>query len=144
MTTTDNHLFWARRQMDEARTPIGVRVVVEKLLATFSEGVVGQTQGEEIIAIFNKLAAGHALTPPPFEEGGKWVDARPGNIVIRDVMRVKADAYGGPAGIAHNGRVGVVVAVRHGDIHIKYTDDRQPKPLSVAHSPFVLEKHVPQ
>jgi hypothetical protein len=71
-----------------------------------------------------------------------WAQARPGNIVVGDTVRVRSDAYDSTVGVAHNGRVGVVTAIRYGNIFMRYTDVG-PTPLNLPrHKIQVLEKKV--
>ena len=59
-----------------------------------------------------------------------------------DVVRVKADGYPGTTGQAHNGRVGVVIAIRSGDIIVDITDELEPAIKGAHHLPEVLEKRI--
>lgn len=145
MSTSEDHLFWAKRQMEEANTPVGVRVAAEKILETFFETVVSVPQGEEVLAVVTRLARGHSLEPHPAEGDNniQWEEVRRGRIFVQDVVRVKHNAYGGYTGTIHNGRVGRVVALRNGEIFISYSDNREPSFDTIRHSPNSLEKMVP-
>lgn len=95
---------------------------------------------------FESLARGKAIPTPEQEDiRFQWVPVKPGQIKVRDYVRVKLDAYPGSAGIAHNGRSGPVVAIRSGDIQVRYEDRETTPPsgLPARHSPHVLEKRVP-
>lgn len=132
---------WARTQMTEARYPQEVQTAVERLLEVwYTQRHNNQTQ-ELTLEGFAKLAQGHALIPVT-EENETWVQLKPGNVVIRDVVRVRHDAYAGEVGQHHNGRRGRVVAIRHGDIIVRYEDGKQPPGDGVHHSPHALEKRV--
>jgi hypothetical protein len=135
---------WAGEQMTQAGIKEPIKRAVDDLLRQYWEHAFGKqlTKPEEalIIEIFSKLAQGHVLVKD--EPDAVWVQARPGGLVIRDRVRVRSDAYHGPAGVAHNGREGVIVAIRQGDIHVRYTDGRNPSPDFVRHSPHSLEKRI--
>ena len=69
-----------------------------------------------------------------------WIQAKPGMLVVRDYVRVKDDAYTGETGLMHNGKTGVITAIRYGDIHVLYEDSTGAS--TVRHSPHALEKKV--
>jgi hypothetical protein len=93
------------------------------------------------LGMFETLARGKALERPR-DADYAWAQARPGQLVVRDYVRVRSDGYRGPAGLTHNGRSGPIVAIRHGDIIVRY-DDGGPSPdMGVRHSPHVLEKRI--
>jgi hypothetical protein len=132
---------WARAQMTEANYPQEVKTAVERLLEVwYTQRHSGQTHDLTLDA-FNKLAQGHAIVVA--DSGDEtWVQLKPGNVVIRDQVRVKFDAYSGEVGTHHNNRRGRVVAIRHGDIIVRYDDGKQPPGDGVHHSPYALEKRV--
>ena len=76
--------------------------------------------------MFNALIRGAALQPAD-QTGYRWAEAEPGQLVVRDVVRVRLDAYPDETGAFHNGRTGPIVAIRSGDVHVMY-DDGGPKP----------------
>lgn len=131
---------WARAQMTEARIPQPVTTAVERLLEVwYTQNHTEQTR-DLTIGTFEQLARGFALVQTPGDE--LWIAAKPGGLVIRDRVRVKADAYAGDPGRMHNGRLGVIVGIRHGDIIVKYDDGKHPPFDGVHHSPHALEKRV--
>jgi hypothetical protein len=69
-----------------------------------------------------KLFLGHPIVETPLEDGRQWVEAVPGELSVRDRVRVKPDAYQGTVGTIHNGRVGRVVSMRNGSIRVVYDD----------------------
>lgn len=134
---------WAREQMKRLNVPKNHAALIERLLEVYWANPVSKELDpgttEDMFKVFTELAQHHVLVGEAPE--GTWVQAKPGALVIRDVVRVRADAYTGPAGIAHNGRVGQIVAIRSGDIHVKYDDEPDVSKI-VRHSPFALEKRV--
>jgi hypothetical protein len=70
------------------------------------------------------------------------VQVQPGFIKVSEVVRVKADAFDGELGALHNGRKGVVVGVRYGDVIIKSTDGKEPILEGAHYPPAKLEKLV--
>jgi hypothetical protein len=143
----DERLDWAEDQLKKAEVPEQYQALISRLLEHYwahpAVPSLNVADAEKTLGTFAQLAQGHVLVPE--EPEAVWVQAKPGSLVIRDTIRVKADAYSGDAGLAHNGRVGVVTAIRYGDIHIRYTDDKEPSfkdVPSVRHSPYALEKRV--
>jgi hypothetical protein len=72
-----------------------------------------------------------------------WVPVRPGDIRVAEKVRVRFDAFGGELGTIHNGRVGVVVGVRYGDVIIKTTDGKEPVLEGAHYPPDKMEKLIP-
>lgn len=135
--------IWARDRMREAKVQDRYYAVVERLLDVYwpfaMQNELDPKSAEEVLRIFTELAQGHALLPD-VEEEEFWVPAKPGNLTFRDTVRVRKDAYDGPAGVAHNGRRAAITAIRNGDVHVKYKDNRMPE-IS-RHLPYALEKLV--
>ena len=98
--------------------------------------------GKSILELFTTLAQGHVVVTENPDEEEIWIDVTPGQIVVTDEVRVKADAYDGELGPIHNGRRGKVIAVRYGDIIFRSTDDREPLLDGVHYSPYKMEKRV--
>lgn len=129
---------WVLQQFEAYRVKVGTGKAVLKLLETWQELNISETQAKEAAEIFAKVSLGHALVEENKNE--KWGPAQPGFIQVADEVRVMADAFDGELGRLHNGRRGKVVAVRHGDVIFNSTDDREPKLESVHYSPYKLEK----
>ena len=95
-----------------------------------------------MLDVFHELAQGHAIVK---DDDFTWVQARRGDIKVRDVVRVKADAYNiEDIAYLHNGRIGVVIAIRSGDIIVDITDEQEPELKGVHYAPENLEKRVSQ
>lgn len=131
---------WVKEQLQAARVRKPVGNATLKLLEVFEELELEQEHHEKTIEMFSKLAMGHAHVKENKKE--TWVDLRPGQITVGDVVRVKADAYSGDGGKIHNGRRGKVVAVRYGDVIFKSTDGRSPNLDGAHYPPQSLEKLV--
>jgi hypothetical protein len=90
--------------------------------------------------MFSKLALGHIVIKEKKNE--TWVPVRPGDIKVTEIVRVRADAFDGELGMVHNGRKGVVVGVRYGDVIIKSTDGKEPVLEGAHYPPQKLEKLI--
>lgn len=132
---------WARSQMTAADYPAPIQLAVERLLDVWwTQNHTDKTR-DATLTLFEKLARNQSIIAP-HDVDELWAALKPGNVVVRDQVRVKADAYRDEAGRLHNGRRGVVIAIRHGDIIIKYDDGKHPPFDGVHHSPHSLEKRV--
>ena len=131
---------WIKEQMQEAKVKVGVGNALLKLLAAWEPLKLSNPQQKEVLALFNQLALGYAVTPEVANE--VWVDAQPGAITVGDQVRVKLDAYQGSTGAMHNGRRGKVVGIRYGDIIFKSNDDKQPVLDGSHYAPYQLQKKV--
>jgi len=131
---------WIKEQMQEAKVKVGVGNALLKLLAAWEPLKLSNPQQKEVIALFDKLALGFALTPEASNE--IWIDAQPGAITVGDQVRVKIDAYQGSTGSMHNGRRGKVVGIRYGDIIFKSDDNKEPMLDGAHYSPHQLQKRV--
>jgi hypothetical protein len=132
---------WVKEQFAQAKVRLGVGNAVLKLLAAWRDVSVRDNDVPEVVDIFSKLIRGHSLAKTE-ETNGIWVPVRRGDIKVADYVRVKADAFDGELGMTHNGREGVVTAIRSGDIIMKTNDDREPQLDGAHYSPEKLEKMV--
>lgn len=134
---------WVLEQLEAAKVKVGSGKAILKLLEAWDEiPELSDNMVEEILTVFPKLAKRHALKVEENEDDYVWIPLQPGQVAVADVIRVKADAYSDKLGPIHNGRRGVVVAVRYGDIIVNSTDNKSPELKGVHYSPYKLEKRV--
>lgn len=131
----------AERALDANGTGGTTRLLVVRLLEMYWRSGLEDPELERAVSLFLALARGHAL-PTARQAEHRWAQARPGQLVVRDYVRVRMDAYQGGLGKAHNGRSGPIVAIRHGDIIVRYDDGGPVPAMGVRHSPHVLEKRI--
>lgn len=131
---------WVKSQLQAAkvRKPVGDATI--KLVELFDTFELSDEHQKKTIEMFSKLALGHAFVKENKEE--VWIPVRPGDIKVAEQVRVRADAFQGTAGTIHNGRRGVVVGVRYGDVIIKSTDGKEPLLDGAHYPPDRLEKLV--
>jgi hypothetical protein len=131
---------WVKTQLQAAkvRKPVGDSTI--KLIELFDSFDLSDEHRVQTVDMFTKLAMGHAFVKENKNE--VWVPARPGDIKVSDEIRVRADAFDGSLGMLHNGRRGVVVGVRYGDVIVKTTDGKEPVLDGAHYSPHMLEKMV--
>lgn len=134
------NMGWVKEQLSAAKVRKPVGNATMKMVEFFDTLELEDEHREKTIDMFSLLAKGHAFVKEDKKEA--WVPVRPGNIKVTDEVRVKFDAYEGEAGAFHNGRRGVVVGVRYGDIIIKTTDGKEPTLDGAHYSPYSLEKLV--
>lgn len=134
---------WVVEQLQAAKVKVGSGKAILKLLETWSDlPDLSDKMIDEILAVFAVLAKGHAIKEEENENDYTWIPLQPGQIVVGDVVRVKADAFQDKLGPLHNGRRGTVVAVRYGDVIFNATDGKNPALNGVHYSPYKLEKRV--
>lgn len=134
---------WVREQLEAAKVKVGSGKAVLKLLETWNSlPSLSPAIVKEVLDVFPKLVLSQPLKEEEADDDYYWIDLQPGNIVVGDVVRVKTDAYTEKLGTIHNGRHGVVIGVRYGDVIVNDTDGKTP-PLNGAHySPYKLEKRL--
>jgi hypothetical protein len=132
---------WVKSQLQAAKVRKPVGDATMKLVELFDsiENLTPEFK-QQTIEMFSKLALGHIVIKENKNE--TWVPVRPGDIKVTDQIRVKADAFDGELGMLHNGRRGVVVGVRYGDVIIKTTDGRDPMLEGAHYPPQKLEKLI--
>jgi hypothetical protein len=126
--------------MKEAKVRKAVGSVVMLLVEALDSVDAKDETKRGAVEVFSKLALGHAIVPTKSDES--WVPVRAGAIKVADEVRVRDDAFDGDLGRLHNGRRGVVVAVRYGDVIIKTTDGKKPILSGAHYPPDKLEKLV--
>lgn len=134
---------WVKEQLTRNKTKKYVGDAVLSLLGSWSDVKLPpkSDSSNEVLDIFYKLAKGHALIKD--EKNETWVQVFTGSIKIADVVRIKYNAFDEKSGKNElNGRRGVIVGLRSGDIIIKTNDDILPV-LDGAHvKPEFLEKLI--
>jgi hypothetical protein len=137
-----NPTEWAREQMSALKYEERMMTRVAQLLEVWWTQYHDNQSRDLTLETFGKLARGQALVVQS-DVNEAWEPVKPGDIYVRNEIRVRFDAYTDePTGRAHNGRRGVVVAIRNGDIIVNYTDGRMPEGQGVHHSPHSLERLV--
>lgn len=130
---------WELDQIENSKLGDKEKQSVKKLLSALWSLNLDDSERKNVSSAFDSLVNGRAIVVDEPETQYRWESARPGALVVRDWVRVKSDAYKGEAGLIHNGRQGVIVAMRYGDIHVRYDDERGTS-HPIKHSPHALEK----
>jgi ribosomal protein L21E len=87
--------------------------------------------------LFSKLARYEALVPDTPDV--VWVPLESGLFSVGDKVRVKSDAFKGDLGLTHNGRTGVIVGIRRGDVIVDIRDGKTPELSGFHYRPHHLE-----
>jgi hypothetical protein len=134
---------WVTEQLQAAKIKVGSGKAILKLLEAWEElPELSNNITEEVLSVFPALARGYALKEEENEDDYTWIPLNPGEIKVADTVRVKSDGFQDKLGPIHNGRRGVVVAVRYGDVIVNSTDGKSPELKGVHYSPYKLEKRV--
>ena len=131
---------WVKDQFTEAKVRVGVGKAVLKMLETWETLELTPEQARQALEILQDLGMGHSLVLVAKDE--VWVDARRGDLAIGDRVRVMHDAFDGDLGAIHNGRQGVITAIRSGDIIVKSTDGKRPTIDGIHYQPEKLQKRI--
>jgi hypothetical protein len=130
---------WIEEQFVASKIKIKIGRAVLKLVEAWDVKNLNNDETLEAFNVASKLVRGHSLLAP---SNYTWVDASPGQIKVADAVRVKTDAFDGELGITHNGREGVIVAIRSGDVIFRSTDDKKPQLDGTHYSPYHLQKRI--
>lgn len=134
---------WVKQQLEEVKAKVGSGNAVLNLLETWAKDTkLSPNMAKEAVEMFSKLALNEALTTPQVDKDEIWVQARAGQLVVGDEVRVATNAFKDATGAIHNGRRGKIIAIRYGDVIFKSTDGKQPDLEGVHYSPDRLEKRV--
>lgn len=131
---------WVKSQLQAAKVRKPVGDATMKLIELIDSLDLTPEFRDKTIEMFASLAKGHVVIKEKKNE--TWVQVQPGFVKVADVVRVKADAFDGELGTIHNGRRGVVVGVRYGDVIIKSNDDKTPVLDGAHYPPAKLEKLI--
>lgn len=131
---------WVKAQFTEAKVRIGVGKAVLDMLKAWEPMDLTPEQARQVLDILGNVALGHSIVPEKKDE--VWVAARRGDISVGDEVRVSSDAFDGHLGSTHNGRRGVVTAIRSGDIIVSMTDKKLPEINGAHYQPEKLQKRV--
>lgn len=137
MTNEPLDLGWAEEQVAAAKVSIPVGRAIMALLATWGElSFQNEVQQDQALEIFGKLAKDEAIV----DDDSSWQPVQVGFMLhVGDTVRVRSNAFSGPAGRNHNGRIGKIVAKRSGDIIVRTTDGKSPQLDGAHYPPSALE-----
>lgn len=131
---------WAKEQFAAAKVRVVVGNSVLELLHAWEKLELKPEHAKDTIEVFSKLALNNSLVEPPKDE--VWVPVQPGFLKVGETVRVMNNAFTDSTGQIHNGRRGVVVAIRHGDVIMRSNDDKTPFLDGVHYSPYKLERRI--
>jgi hypothetical protein len=131
---------WVKSQLQAAKVRKPVGDATMKLIELIESLDLTPEFKNKAIDMFASLAKGHIVVKENKNE--TWVPVQAGFIKVTEQVRVKADAFDGELGTIHNGRRGVVVGVRYGDVIIKSNDGKEPILDGAHYPPAKLEKLV--
>lgn len=114
---------WLQEQFELDKTDPGTIRRISTLLKSLERMITDDEAPElveEVLEKFGKLARGHAIADPLPET--VWLSGRARTPGVGQTVRVPLNMYSDRRKTL-NGRVGRVVAVRHGDVIVNTTDD---------------------
>lgn len=130
---------WVKQQFAKAKVRVGVGMAVLEMLKTWEDINLKGADAKDALKILSQVGLGHALV----EDGQDvWVDAQAGFMKVGETVRVKANAFEGDLGVLNNGREGIAVALRSGDVIFNSTDEIIPKLEGTHFRPNNLQRLV--
>ena len=129
---------WVKQQFVAAKVKKGVGLAVLDMLKAWEPVDLKPEDAKQALEILARVALGHALVTTPSTE--MWLPGAPGQMKVGDVVRIRHDAFNGPAGAGLNGRVGIIAAIRSGDIIFNSTDGQSPKIEGAHYRPQQLDQ----
>jgi hypothetical protein len=103
---------WIQEQLEAAKVKVGSGKAILKMLDAWEElPSLSPAILKEVLDVFPKLVSGIPLSEEESEDDYQWIDLKPGNIVVGDIVKVKLDAFAEKLGTIHNGRRGVVIGI---------------------------------
>ena len=141
----DEKIEHLREKLKEARVKQEVRWLVEKVSISLWQELERIKSSDEdrdkALELIAKLAKGHDIKED--EDQSVWIQAKPGALTVGDYVRVKKDAFSHQPAASHNGMEGRIVALRYGDVYVKYNEVASITGMnSVKHSADSLEKRT--
>lgn len=115
---------WVHDQLEKMNASEKAKEAVKAMADALNEVGVAARDATTAANALAELVKGHSLLPEETEEA--WMPVIPGLVHSGDVVRVRHDAFEGDMAKKHNGRVGVVLFVRSGDISVRMTDGLSP------------------
>jgi len=131
---------WVRQQLTAGRVSKKVGEAVRSLMSEIDAHGLSDQGRAKTVELFSRLALGHPIVQQ--KDDRAWVPVTPGRIKVSDHVRVRSEAFSGRLGTIHNGREGVVVAIRYGDVIVRMTDGLQPALDGAHYPPDKLERLV--
>jgi hypothetical protein len=133
---------WVKDQFAQVKVKVGVGKAILRMLETWDEIDLKPQDAKQALELLAKLGMNEYIVPPKADD--VWADSQPGFINVADIVRVKPDAYVEPElASAHNGKRGVIVAIRSGDVIVKYDDTPSGSTqVDPRHSPYKLQKKI--
>lgn len=111
--------------------------MVMQLLSVYDQQNHTESTSTRVVELFAELAKGHVIKPD--ETPDQWVPLALGMFRKGDRVRVKRDAFSDERAVIHNGREGVIVDARRGDVIVDIRDDRLPVVAAYHYRPDELE-----
>ena len=133
---------WVKEQFTQMKIKVGVGKAILRMLETWDEIDLKEQDARQALELLSKLGMNEFIVPPQGDD--VWADTQPGQIKVADVVRVRPDAYTEPElASVHNGKRGVIVAIRSGDVIVKYDDTPYGSAeIDPRHSPYKLQKKI--
>lgn len=135
----DTEWGWVSKQLAGTQLDEATKDAVVYVLERLRKEDLTDDQERVALDIALKLAAGHSIAESSKDE--RWGPVLPGDYQIKDIVRVKADAFDGELGQRHNGKLGRVVASRNGLVLV-VLDGSPSSDIQMRYKPEHLERKL--
>lgn len=135
----DTEWGWVSKQLAGTQLDQQTKDAVVYVLERLRQEDLTDDQERATLNTALKLAAGHSIAETPKDE--RWGPVVPGDYAVKDVVRVKANAFEGELGQRHNGKQGRVVASRNGLVMV-VLDDSPSSEIQMRYKPEHLERKL--
>jgi hypothetical protein len=135
----DTEWGWVSKQLAGTELDEATRDAVVYVLETLRKQDLTDDQERAAMNAAVKLAAGHSIAVEKPNE--RWGPVVPGAYQIKDIVRVKSNAFEGDIGRKHNGKQGRVVASRNGFVMV-VLDDSPSSEIQMRYKPEHLERKI--
>lgn len=135
----DTEWGWVSKQLESTDFDQVTKDTVVYVLELIRKEDLTDDQERNVLNTALKLAAGHSVAKTPEDE--RWGPVIPGAYAVRDVVRVRDNAFEGELGTRHNGKRGRVVATRNGLVMV-VLDDSPSSEIQMQYKPEHLERKL--
>ena len=135
----DTEWGWVATQLAGAQHDQATKDAVVFVLETLRKQDLTDEQEQAALHAARELAAGHSIAQEETKE--RWGPVIPGAYAVKDIVRVKSNAFDGDLGRRHNGKRGRVVASRNGLVMV-VLDDSPSSEIQMRYKPEHLERKL--
>lgn len=136
----DTEWGWISKQLAASPHDQAVKDAVVYVIERLRKEDLTDEQEATVMNVATRLVSGHSIAPAT-AAGERWGPVIPGEYQVKDVVRVRSNAFDGDIGQQHNGKRGRVVASRNGFVMV-VLDDSPSSEIQMRYKPEHLERLI--